>query len=217
MMFPDNHYPAGKPDFTLLAPYGLPRRYRAGCLIAFEGDDADALYLVRSGYVKIFSSEMNGMEIIYRIEGPGSLFGELSLIDGRPRSASVAALSDCELVYLSRSRARLVAREQPELSAMMFVLLASRIRQLSGRVASHVSGSVYQRLKVFLEEMEDHYRSGYAEPLPLKHRELGGLVGASREMVTKLVNGLKRRGYIRMENRVIRVIRALPSRFPGEK
>ncbi len=203
-------------DFSVLVPHGALRRYRAGCMIAFEGDDADALYLVKSGHVKVFSNDRQGVEIIYRIEGPGSLFGELSLVDGEPRSASVAALRDCELLYLPASKVRLLVEQRPELSAMMFALLADRVRQLSMRVTALSTGSVYQRLRLLLQQMEAGCRSGLGEPLALKHRELGGLIGASREMVTKLLNVLKRRGYVRIEQRVIRVVKTLPERFPGD-
>lgn len=199
-------------DLASLARYGVLRKFRAGCVITFQGDDATGVYILKSGYVKVFSTDVRGNEIVYRVQGPGGVFGELALLDSQPRSASVTALEDCQLMYIAGSKFRQILVEEPDLAMAVFAILANRIRELSDTLADYLSSSVYQRLKKLLEEMASSQTGEL--PLAMRHRDLAGLLGASREMVTKLLNGLKSAGYIQIENKVIYLLNPLPVKFP---
>jgi CRP/FNR family transcriptional regulator len=113
-----------------------------------EGDEADGCYRLEEGLLKATISSPNGSERILAIFGPGAMVGELSLIDGGPRSASVTALRDCKLTFVSRAIFDACAQESPELCRHLVVLLARRLRDtnyaltatsflpVKGRVAS---------------------------------------------------------------------------------
>jgi CRP/FNR family cyclic AMP-dependent transcriptional regulator len=199
-------------NLSRLAGFGAVRKFRAGCVVTFQGDDATGVYMVKSGYVKVFSSDEMGNEIVYRVQQPGSLFGELALLDDLPRSASVAAMQDCELIYVPGSKFRQMIVEEPDLAMAVFSILTCRIRELSETLADYISGSVYQRLKKLLEEMASSQNGKL--PVAMRHRDLAGLLGSSREMITKLLNGLKNGGYIQVENKVIYLLSPLPEQFP---
>lgn len=213
---PHNYTDHPLAEFALVETFGVLRKIRSGYNIIIQGDEFTGFYILRSGYVKILSCNETGDEILYRIQGPGSLFGELPMFDLQPRSASVVALSECEVVYVSTSKIHAMLEKQPEVLMSLFSMMAVRIRQLSESLSCQVSRTVYQRLKLCLEDMASKNSNQQALTVVVRHQDFASLLGTSREMVTKLLNGLQRAGYIDVDRKIIYLIRPLPGRCPPE-
>ncbi|MGV6860076.1 MAG: cyclic nucleotide-binding domain-containing protein, partial [bacterium] len=113
-------------DLALLSSYGVPRRYPRHSILINKGDDAAGLYVIEEGRVKVFISDESGSEVILRYQEAGEFFGELALLDERPRTASVATLEDTRMVYVSVARFEQCLRESPDLSAKMVRHLISQ-------------------------------------------------------------------------------------------
>ncbi|MGV6818158.1 MAG: Crp/Fnr family transcriptional regulator [Thiotrichales bacterium] len=195
-----------------LLSFGSHRYYRADSSIIFQGDDSSGVFIVLSGYVKVFHTDENGVETGYRLQGPGELVGELALIDQQPRSATVSAISDVEALYIPASVFIHKIESDPALAIKLLLTFSKRIRSLSTKLNHYANGSVYQRLKQFLEELSNT-RSAKNQVICLRHRDLALLIGTSRATVSKLLARLKADGYIAQEERAIRIIKPLPNEY----
>ena len=196
-----------------LALRGAPRRYRSGTLVIGEGERDDTIYIVLRGRLRVFSCNERDREIEYGTYGPGEYVGEMSL-DGGPRSANVEAVgpTDCVMVTRQTLLAHIAANPEFALELLTKVIRRARAATLSARQMA--LNDVYGRLALVLDSRAERRPDGcrwIAERLT--HHKLAGLVGCSREMVSRVMKDLERGGYVRAENGGIWLAPTLPSRW----
>jgi CRP/FNR family transcriptional regulator/CRP/FNR family cyclic AMP-dependent transcriptional regulator len=197
------------------------RTYRRGEVLFHKDDPGTSLFLVKAGRVKIsvFSSE--GKEAVFTVHGPGDVFGELALLDGAPRSATATALEPSRLLTVDRAAFVAFLREQPDASLILLGDLAARVRRLSSQVEDLMFLDIPGRLARTLLRLGEQYGRvtprGVEIDLQITQTELGGMVGATRVSVNRLLHWFAERGLIAMDERRIVLIRpeALQARIIG--
>lgn len=196
-----------------LAAAGELRHYRAGERIVEEGAPGDALYVLLSGKVRAYSSDEAEREITYCIDTAGDCFGEMAL-DGGPRSATVEALEASVCSFVTRITAFRRLAEDGALATELLMRVIRRAREATERARRLAQLDVYGRLRTLLEELCTAGDDGLKQlPEPMTHQALAARVGASREMISRLMKDLERGGYVRSEGRVIALLKPLPARW----
>jgi CRP/FNR family transcriptional regulator len=195
---------------TALAGAARTLRYRRGDLVFAEGDSGDALYVVVEGKVKIFRTSPDGRENMLAVLGPGEMFGELSLFDPGPRTATVAAVTDSTLASLAHDALRPWLAGRPELGVQLLQALAQRLRRTNEAMADLVFSDVPGRVAKTLLDLADRFGTPSQEGVRVTHdltqEELAQLVGASRETVNKALSEFATRGWIRLDGRAVLLI-----------
>jgi CRP/FNR family cyclic AMP-dependent transcriptional regulator len=197
-------------ELELIQSRAVARNFPKNVIILNEGDETASLYLIQSGRVKFFLSDPDGKEVILNTQGPGEYFGELSLLDGQPRSVSVMTLEPSTLQVVSRDDLFEGLRRNPEVSLKLLRHLSRRLRELSDDVRSLALMDVYGRVVRLLEQLateEDGLRTVSER---LTHQEISQRVGSSREMVSRIMGDLSKGGYLDTSGERVVILKALP-------
>ena len=185
-------------------------RLRRGDVLFHEGDSGDKLYVVLDGKVKLGRTSSDGRENLLAILGPGQMFGELSLFDPGPRSATVTAVTDATFGSLSHEDLLKWLEGRPQVARGLLSQLASRLRKSNDVVAdlvfSDVPGRVAKQLLELANRFGDKREDGVHVHHDLTQEELAQLVGASRETVNKALADFAARGWIRLEPRSVTIL-----------
>jgi CRP/FNR family transcriptional regulator, cyclic AMP receptor protein len=174
-------------------------------MVMAAGDATDSLYIVLSGRLKVMMSDAEGKEVILAILGPGEFFGEMGLIDDEPRSASVVALEACELLGITKRDFKKALADNFEMTMAVMRGLVRRLREADRKIGSLALLDVYGRVaRLLLDEKIVTKR--------LPKQDIAKMIGASREMVSRVMKDLQLGGYIevRGSNIVVRDTIALP-------
>jgi len=168
------------------------------CILDYKDDSAD-VYFVTHGDVRVSIQSAAGKELILRVIGAGSFFGELSALDGRPRSAAIHALSDAVIARMSPQAFRMVIHRHPDVCDQILAALTFEVRRLATRVNEFTNLDVRARIHAELLRLArgdgpDEGR-GVISPPPT-HAELAARVSTHREAVTRELNNLERAGLI---------------------
>lgn len=186
------------------------RKYPKNTILFMEGDDNAQLFIIKSGLVCIHTDDNEGRQLVLNYMGPGEYFGELSLLDDKPRSASASTVEDSMLMTISREHFRGFMREYPELYEVLMVELADRIRSLTENVKDMALLDVYGRVAHTLERL----CNPAVEVSPkLTHQDIANMVGASREMVSRVMKELVVGGYIEIQQKQIHIIKSFPKNW----
>ncbi|MDQ6828045.1 MAG: Crp/Fnr family transcriptional regulator [Gemmatimonadota bacterium] len=178
------------------------RSYPRGSVILFEDDPGDSLFVVREGRVKVVLIGEDGREVILAILGSGDHFGELSLIDGAPRSAHVIAMDDARLIVLRREDFRRRVEESPSLAWAMLAELSRRLRRADSQIGSLALLDVPGRMAhLLLRNSADTGSDTLAKKLT--HQMIAQMIGASRETVSRTMREFQDRGLISVYRRQI--------------
>ncbi|HET7173913.1 MAG TPA: Crp/Fnr family transcriptional regulator [Nocardioidaceae bacterium] len=182
-------------------------RLRRGDVLFHEGDAGDRLYVVTDGKVKLGRTSSDGRENLLAILGPGQMFGELSLFDPGPRSASVTAVTDCTMQSLSHDELLKLLDGRPQVARALLWQLASRLRKTNDVVADLVFSDVPGRVAKALLDLAGRFGREADDGVHVHHdltqEELAQLVGASRETVNKALADFASRGWLRLEPRSV--------------
>ena len=190
---------------------GDTRRYAAGEILFHQGDASDALYVLLSGQLRVYSSNAGGREVVYNVLEPGDTLGEL-LLDGGPRSASVQAVADSECLMIRGDALRTLVRTYPELAERLMLRLISRLRHATRTIQSLALEGVFERVTALLEESAHGEEGHRLLPSYLTQQEIGNRIGATREMVNHVMQRLRREGYItRDAQRRTVIVKPLPA------
>ena len=184
---------------------------RANTIMA-AGDATDSLYIVLSGRLKVMMSDSDGKEVILSILGPGEFFGEMGLIDDEPRSASVVTLEPCELLSIAKRDFRKCLAENFEMSMAVMRGLVRRLREADRKIGSLALLDVYGRVSRLLLDMAETVNGEKIVTKHLPKQDIAKMIGASREMVSRVMKDLQVGGYIEMRgsNIVLRDTIMLP-------
>ena len=196
------------PDLKLLAAQGKQQSFKKGALIFKDGDKGDALYILLEGRVRAYGSAISGKEITYGYVTSGEYFGELTL-DGGSRSANCEALEPSLCAVVSNAQLEAFMQEHPRFGTEMLHTVIRRARQSTDNARSIALMDVYSRLKRAIEKITPDINKG----INVTHSDLAADVGASREMVSKLLKDLEVGGYVKMQNRNLSRLKALPERW----
>ena len=200
------------PDATLaaIASTGVSRSYPKGKVLIREGDVGDALFIILAGRVKVYASNDEGREVVIDFHGLGEYVGEMSL-DGAPRSASVVTVEPTTCAVVDRERFRDFVLAHPDFALNLVLKLIHRVRVATENVKSLALSDVYGRLARLLNALAEPRGDVRVVPEKLTHAEIAARVGASRDMVGKLLKDLVAGGYIAIEERTITLRRKLPT------
>jgi CRP/FNR family transcriptional regulator len=184
-----------------IASLSADRVFRRGEVLFSEGDGAAAAYVVDAGVVRLSASTLEGRSVVFRFAGPGDCFGLSPLLDGGPRSAEARGLTDGRVVTLPYPALRTQMDRNPSVSAACARHVASRLRRERHRLATLAISDVPGRVAAMLLQLRDSHgvpaRDGTLIDVPLRHEDLAGLVGTTRETVTRTLAVLTQRGFLR--------------------
>ena len=167
------------------------------------GDPTDSLYIVISGRLKVLMGDEHGREVILSILGRGEFFGEMGLLDDSPRSASVVTLEACELLTISKTDFKHSLSDNFELSLMVMRGLVKRLREADRKIGSLALMDVYGRVARLLLEMAEDIDGEKIVVKKLSKQDIAKMIGASREMVSRVMKDLQLGGYIEVRGRSI--------------
>jgi CRP/FNR family transcriptional regulator, cyclic AMP receptor protein len=167
-----------------------------------EGDDGDKLYIILSGKIKLTRAAPDGRENLQSVHGPGEMFGELSLFDPVPRTASATAVTDAQLAGLAHDALRAWLATRPEVAMHLLQALAQRLRRINEVKADLVFTDVPGRVAKALLDLAERFGVQTPDGVQVNHdltqEELAQLVGASRETVNKALADFAARGWIQL-------------------
>lgn len=201
------------PSLRALALRGTIRSFRRNSVIINEGAEGEALFVLLQGSVKVFSTDENGREITYGTIEAGDYFGEMSL-DGGPRSASVMTVEPAICSVVSRAAVREHLGDEPEFALELVAQVIRRARAATETARNMALLDVYGRVVAALESFQGP--GSAAEPVELRqltHQAIASRVGASREMVSRLLKDLEKGGYVELGVKRIVLKKKLPARW----
>ena len=190
-----------------------PVRLDANEVLFIAGDPGDGCYRIEDGLLKVTMVSRSGSERILAFLGQGAIVGELAMIDGRPRSASVVAVREAALSFLSRAAFDVFARKHPEVYQTLVALLASRLRETDIVIAAGsflpLKGRVAATLLELAENFGQEIGSGrIVIRQKIAQSDIAAMAGIARENVSRILNDWKRRklvsrlsGYYCLENK----------------
>lgn len=190
-----------KQELETLEALAQRKRYPTGTCVFFQDDPSDSLYIVVSGSVKVFQTSEDGKDRILCILRRGDSFGELAMIEGRPRSASVQTLEDSELLALARRDFAVFAAQHPEVLWKLLAALAGWVRRMNEEVLDLSFRDVpYRVLRLLSQLVERHGEAGpegWRITLPLSAHELASMAGSNSETVARLLERYESEGLVR--------------------
>jgi CRP/FNR family cyclic AMP-dependent transcriptional regulator len=167
--------------------------------IIAAGDPTDALYIVISGRLKVMMSDDEGREVILAILNQGEFFGEMGLIDEAPRSATVIAIEPCELLTISKLDFKKCLQENFDICTAVMKGLVKRLREADKKIGSLALMDVYGRVARLLMEMAELVHGQRVVTKKLPKQDIAKMIGASREMVSRVMKDLQTSGYIEVK------------------
>lgn len=186
------------------------RTFRKNEVIFHAQEPGSALFLIKRGSVKVSMEDRHGKEVILRILDEGDFFGEMSLLDGEHRSATITALEPCQALVIFRDQFMKFIPKHPKVVMKMLTTVSRRLRQANEKIKRLVFADAYEKVaSILLDMVEDRQIPldvGTEIPLSLTRKELADLVGLSRETLTRVLADFQRAGLVRLERRCIAVI-----------
>lgn len=179
----------------------VAQKLREGEVLFRAGDAGDGCYRIQSGLLKVVVASQQGEERIISLLGPEAIVGELSMIDGRPRSASVVAIADCSLSFFSRAKFQTCVLSHPELTSYLVRTLARRLREADDALAATTFLSVKGRLARALLNLaeyvgEDNGGGRIQLRLKISQGDLAAMAGVARENVSRTMSEWRKHGII---------------------
>ncbi|MES2824187.1 MAG: Crp/Fnr family transcriptional regulator [Pseudomonadota bacterium] len=201
---------AGVPPHYLaqLEKLSVLRKYPKNTILVSEGDESTHLYIVRKGTASAYLNNDDGRQVNLNYMQEGDYFGELSLLDGKPRSASVIAITDCEIILISKTNFNELLRKDPEFALLLLTELTRRVRELTDSVKDMALLDVYGRVSSALEKLCDENKRIHNPKVT--HQDIANMVGSSREMVSRIMKQLLIGGYIEQCSGYIEIKKSLP-------
>ncbi len=194
-------------ELQLLAARTVRKLFSAGELLFSEGEPCTGLHIVSRGKVRIFKTSMSGREQVLAVEGPGSSVAELPVFDGGPYPASVVALEDAEIAFVSRRDFHAYCMEHPDVALKVLAVVGARLRRLVGIIEELSFTTIRQRLVATLVKLAQ--AEGKQTPLgiefrlPDSHQEIANQLGTVRELISRNLMRLQAEGLIEVDARHI--------------
>jgi len=208
-------------ELTFLSQRAVLRGFQSGEIVFNEGQPCIRLYVVQSGHVRIFKTSVNGREQVLNIDGPGSSVAELPVFDGGNYPASVAAVDEATLLFVSKQDFQSLCLTHPEVALKVLRVVGARLRRLVGIIEELSFTTVRHRLAAFL--LRSAQREGRQTPagteilLPANNQELASQIGTVRELVSRNLSRLQAAGLIQIDGRTVLIsnLKALETELGG--
>ena len=188
----------------------ITRRFDKHQVIILAEEEGDALFIISSGQVKVSIVSEDGREVILSLLGTGSVFGELSLLDGKPRSANVVAIENTDLYMLRRSDFLPLVYKAPQIAVGLLAELAARLRKTDRKIGGLALLDVTSRISETLLQLADERGTETDGGVLLKnrppHQQIANMSGTTRETVSRVLKRLEKQGYISTESRTITIV-----------
>ena len=200
-----------KDELNALSDLTFVRTFEKDNVIIWAEDEGDALFIIADGQVKVSIVSEDGREVILSLLSKNAVFGELSLLDGRPRSANVIAIEETQLVMLKRSDFLELIKRIPSIAIALLAELASRLRktdrQIEGLALLDVTSRISDTLLQLAIEQGIDSDSGIVVKNRPTHQELANMSGTTRETVSRVLKRLEKQGSLKSEGRKITILR----------
>lgn len=193
-------------QLRVLSPFVQLRSYPRSTFILRAGEETDALYVILSGRVKVLIPDEEGHEVILTVMGPHEFFGEMGLLDDQPRSASVETLEQCDMLRFSKAGFMNCLKDNFELAMLVIRNLVRRLRDADRKIESLALIDVYGRVARLIIDMAEEIDGQWIVQRAPPKQEIAHMIGASREMVSRVVKDLQQKGLIRAEKRKIFIL-----------
>lgn len=200
-------------ELNALLRVAVAKNYAKHAIILREGDKTDALYIITSGKVKVMLSTGGGKEVILAILGKSEFFGEMALLDEQPRSADVVAMEPTQLLVISKTDFINCLAHNPQMSFRIMQGLIQRLRSADRKIQSLALMDVYGRVARTLLELAKPEGGRLVVGEKLSQQDLADMIGASREMVSRILKDLSLSGHIRFEAKKIIVNQELSGKL----
>ena len=198
-------------DLDAIAKVAISRSYSKGSIIILAEEEGDTLFIISQGQVKVSIVSEDGREAILALLGEGAVFGELSLLDGKPRSANVVATEATNLYMVRRSDFLQLLYKVPQIAVGLLAELASRLRKTDRKIEGLALLDVTSRISEPLLQLADEQGEEQKTVIMLKnrpsHQQLANMSGTTRETVSRVLKRLESQGYITTRGRSIMVLR----------
>ena len=190
----------GGEDLAQVAELAVPRTFGGGEVVFREGDASDTCYVLRSGHARAVLEHPDGRSITLARFGPGEIFGELAMLSGEPRSATVEMLEDTEAVAILGPDMRRLLREHPDISIKLIASLGRRLREANDRLSRQSFQTVPSRVATVLSQLVQDARDEGAQDgdvlITATQADLAQLAGSSRESASRFLAVRERAGII---------------------
>lgn len=193
-------------QLRVLSPFVQLRSYPRNTFILRAGEETDALYVILSGRIKVLIPDEEGHEVILTVMGPHEFFGEMGLLDDQPRSASVETLEQCDMLRFSKAGFMNCLKDNFELAMLVIRNLVRRLRDADRKIESLALIDVYGRVARLIIDMAEEIDGQWIVQRAPPKQEIAHMIGASREMVSRVVKDLQQKGLIRTEKRKIFIL-----------
>ncbi|HCL27461.1 MAG TPA: Crp/Fnr family transcriptional regulator [Candidatus Latescibacteria bacterium] len=198
-------------DLEAIARVTISRSYDKDQVIILAEEEGDALFIIAHGQVKVSIVSEDGREVILSLLGEGAVFGELSLLDGKPRSANVVATQDMELYMVRRADFLQLIYKVPQIAVGLLAELAARLRKtdrkIEGLALLDVTSRISETLLQLADEQGTEIELGVTLASRPTHQQLANMSGTTRETVSRVLKRLEGQGYISVEGRSITILR----------
>lgn len=191
-------------DLTMLAAQSTTRTFPKQSIICSEGDPSNAMYVILEGSVKFFLMGEDGRQFVLGTAGAGDYFGEITL-DGGPRSAAVITLEVCRCAVIPHAGMEAFVAQHPTVTLLIMRNLSRRVRTLTEKVKRLALCDVYGRIAALL--LESRQPDG---AIAFSQQDIADRVGASRQMVSRIMNDLIAGAYIERQGRRLLIVKPLP-------
>jgi CRP-like cAMP-binding protein len=193
--------------FEQLCRYAKHSTLKRGATIYSKGDPGNSLYVVISGTAKMSISSPDGRSAILNLIGPGEIFGEIALLDGRERTADATANTNCEVFIIDRREFIPFVRSQPALAMKFIELLCTRLRWTSDQVEQVILQDLPGRLASALIRLTERHKAAQGgRSIAVTQQEISEMVGVSRESINKQLRAWATRNWVRLEHGAIVVL-----------
>lgn len=183
-------------ELERLSRVAVRRRAGRGDQVVRSGESADALLILLTGRAKVTNFDEEGREIILAWLGPGEFFGEMGLIDGSARSASVVAVENCELLAIGKQEFQRCMQDNFQVAQKLMQILVRRLREADRNIESLALLDVYGRVARLLLDLSEEEDGKRLVKKKISKQDMARMIGASREMVSKVMRDLEIGGYI---------------------
>src|SRR5215475_8521501 len=210
-------------EMEFLSQRVVPRTYSAGQMVFNEGDPCAGLYVVASGHVRIFKISAGGREQVLSIDGRGSSVAELPVFDGGSYPASVAAVDDATLLFVSKQDFQSLCLTHPQVALKVLRVVGARLRRLVGIIEDFLYTTVGHRLASFLVRLAHkegrRKDDGIEISLPASNQALASQIGTVRELVSRNLSRLQAEGVLEVDGRtvLIRGLKALEAETKNQQ
>lgn len=185
------------------------RNYRKNRVIIRQGDDTSNMFILVQGQMRVYVEDEQGKQLTVRMLRSGDAFGEVALIGDFPRTANVETMIDSVVAAFPRGSYLAFLRDYPELTLALAKNLANMVRDTTEELSSIALSDVYGRLAHILNKYAE--TQGDEKRVPrFTHRELAGMIGSSREMVSKVMKELEKGEYVSVQDKHYLIDRPLP-------